>query len=534
MSTSAFINPKDPPYNAAGDGVTDDTGPIRAVFAALSPSNARRVVLGGGTYRIDSASCAAADVVIEGPGTFTSSSTSDTAPVLTIAGERAVLRNLKIEATAGSGTRAGLQVTAAGAVLEDVEVTGMVGNGILVSAGRFRAISCYCHHTKYAGLNVIENVENIEILGGTYENNGGTVDGYGLAMHAANVRIVGVKAGGNSTIQIDAHAVTSNLVIANCTIRFNGAELANSTASGISVTGQNAGVSPSTRQIVIANNVIDLNGRTGMRAGILGFGAPGGPLSGDLLVIGNQVVNCAGAAAAIYIRPYDTKTVAVRGNQILDFTATYAVLVDPSGSVADKKLIPRVVSIVGNNFFNATTTLVTAGSLVEMVDNTWARSDGIAYTPYAFYATPDRVARIRREGNVALGTTAPRYSPQFAAAPQHYSWRVGDAVQNEAPAAEESIGWVCVSSGTFAPATSVTANATANSNVLTSVSDVTNALPGAFISLQGVTFGGVAVVEVVDVTSSTITVAAAADASAAGATLTYPAPAFKGFGKIES
>lgn len=116
-----------------------------------------------------------------------------------------------------------------------------------------------------------------------------------------------------------------------------------------------------------------------------------------------------------------------------------------------------------------------------------------------------------------------------AASGAYDTYTLNDIVWNSEPAATEWIGWVCVTSGTFGTLSGVTGSINTGKTALT-VNSATNIHVGHYLTIAGVT----GVKRVTAIVGTAITVDSASDATVTGAAVAYQAPAFKGFGVIES
>jgi hypothetical protein len=109
------------------------------------------------------------------------------------------------------------------------------------------------------------------------------------------------------------------------------------------------------------------------------------------------------------------------------------------------------------------------------------------------------------------------------------TYTLNDIVWNSEPAATEWIGWVCVTSGTFGTLAGVTGDINNTETTLT-VNSATNLRVGHYINIAGVT----GTKRITAISGTTITINSASDATVDDAAITWQAPAFKGFGVIES
>lgn len=497
-------------------------------------ADGQTVTIPDGTWPIEPVVCSASNIVIEGNGTLTSEN-GDAADVLLFTGDNVTLRNFRVVGT-GALTltnRAGIKMTGDGFICENVEVTGVTGNGILFGDGtntstRARIVGCYLHGNGYAGFNANSNTFDVEVTGGAVEDNGGWngADGYGVTVHSGKARIVGVSAGGNYTSQIDAHEVTGEIVVEGCTIVYKGTEAAVG-SYGIQVAG--------TESASICNNTIDVNNHAATAAIKVG-GTSSTEKIARAIIAENIIRDSPGVG--IYVRPFDTEALAIRSNVLTNVTGVGAIQVEPGGNTAtNKRFIARMVTVAGNDLRSSSVINVVNGAAnLVMENNVWVNAT-VAFsgsTPFIVGTTKSGIGRVVRRNNTVLGTTSRGYSPtMFAAAPSNFSWRIGDEYIDSNPTAGGFRGRICTSPGTFG-GTATTGDSTAGSQVLTNVASLGNVVPGDYLEMAGVTFGGVTWVEVLDLdlAAGTITVAAQASATTAGAAITWPTPTFRQYGAI--
>ena len=68
LQQNIFIDPRNPPYNAVGNGVADDTIPFQAAVTAMVAGGGCIIIPGGVTYLLNRVDVGAGDVCIEGSG----------------------------------------------------------------------------------------------------------------------------------------------------------------------------------------------------------------------------------------------------------------------------------------------------------------------------------------------------------------------------------------------------------------------------------------------------------------------------------
>lgn len=142
---TAWINVKAAPYNAAGNGTTDDTAAIQAAISAANTAGGGLVYFPDGTYVISSKLSLFSNVTLQGTGRFTTiiKQTSTTANCLDWSGNQlqyVTIRSMTLLGP-GSGTGAGLSIVASGGSnpnaavchFEDLLVKSFGSHGITTS-----------------------------------------------------------------------------------------------------------------------------------------------------------------------------------------------------------------------------------------------------------------------------------------------------------------------------------------------------------------------------------------------------------------
>lgn len=617
MSLNTTYNVTDPPFNAVGDGTTDDTTAIQnAIDTAAGNGGLVLFPSPSVAYKFTTLTVNGDDVTLAsvgGPAILRSGSTTGgtaDASIIFVTGDRFTMRNLRLVSTLsghrttttgtstassnvitavastsgiavgdvitlagvtfGSGTLVavtaktsttltvataanqsvsnaslsypfhGHGITVAGddALFENVEVTNFPQAGIVVTlvspspvvgGKRGRVLNCYSHGNGYAGLIFDHNTSDCEVLGGTYESNGGynLFDGYGISFHSARARVIGTTCGGNFTNQIDAHETSDTIVVADNIIVFDGTE-STTVANGISLAGYENGI--------ISGNIVRGTGARvshGIRTGPSTASTP----ARHVEIVGNVLTKFATAFAGIGAYTFNTDAIVIADNSINDVNditgSNIAIDVEwlNFGSATDKLAVPKVVSLRGNKLVNSGHIELRTGADIELVGNSWFNSlDWLTAISNIYFVNTDKVhiSRVLRRDNVAIGYANALYDPALStSAPVNFSWRQGDRVEVTDPASSGAVAFLCTTSGTFGTL-STTGNSTSGSHIITNVGNTDNIVAGDFITHPG--FSGT--VEVIDVDTSNlsnkkVTVAVAASSTNSGGAIAFATPAFR-------
>lgn len=540
--------------STAGSAAANNTA-ITSACAALSAGS--KLVIPNGTYSVTAVTCSASNIVIEGPGTLTSVNPSgggSTSPILTLSGTNVTVQNLTITATGAltGSQRNGIYATGNGFVAINVKVTGVSGNGMVwgdgsttTTGGVFDDLRLYSNG--YAGLNLNSAASNASVTGGYFYSNGGNngSDGYGITAHGSDIRVSGVTAYGNYSINIDHHpsGTVSGFTVSGSTVYFTGVN-ESSAARGISI-GGNTG--HTIRNVVISGNAIDGRGNLTTTYAVM---VSGGASVEDVLIIGNTIRD---VRLAAYLRPFNTKAITFTGNHIFGPVGLVGLFLEPQVvEPLPTTYNAGLVRITGNHFYEAGYIDLLGGENVFIDANTFtfigAGQAGSQITVRGGKSAHSRVhigPNNKAIGAFGAGTTAivAQASLRGLAAPTVFSWRRGDIIWGTSVSAGGYIGFVCTASGTFGDTGSGAATATgdlgagSSSLTITSASNTMDQIVrGDFVTVSGgAAFSGLGYAEVLAINQSTKVLTLSmtnTGVAVTGATIGFATPAFKEFGAI--
>jgi hypothetical protein len=300
-------------FGAVGDGTTDDTVAITAMFTARTGIST--VFDGGGlTYKLTSTISKTLSANIAWRlQNFNFTTTTISEPVsekgsIAIYGDevagspytgtnRLSLENVKFtdSRTTAVAFLDGIQIEKMDEVLlVNVRCTGYSNTGIFIELCRMVYVqNCDASTNLYAGLRC-SNVYQCVVTGGTYNNNGKTIptDGYGIAFSAGdqvnsniNILVQGVTANGNKRKAIDVHAGIHVHIVDN--------NISGVGAIGIYAQADGGGASAGdiTRDILIRGNVVEADGTLSTGGAGIAVGSNGTPASsvGQVIISENII-----------------------------------------------------------------------------------------------------------------------------------------------------------------------------------------------------------------------------------------------------
>ena len=322
-----------------------------------------------------------------------------------------------------------------------------------------------------------------------------------IANNILRTRVQGIRI----RVDVDSASITGNTI-------YGGASY------GIAFDGKR------TKDVIIANNHIDLTTRTASRGGIAVLNTASRIVElRNITINGNRIKN--GEEQIRIEGPVDRANAATN-------------IIMKENTFDNDVTIARVLRLM-NGYFGKN--IVFRDNLVGApvtVGNTF-----LDVNSYFFEQTPDLGDNAFWDYNQQVIGFAP---PGGGGVPPTLQTRlsaiVGQRFINSAPASGGYMGWVCTSSGTYGNLTTtnggvaITGDITSGTDQLTVSSNTNNALYiGAFITIAGAGVAGAALeTQVTNVSGLTITVADNASTTVAGAAISYTAPVLKGFGLIET
>lgn len=401
LAMQDFANPKTAPYNAVGDGTTDDTA---AISAMLEAHKGRNTVFdgAGGVYKLTStiSKTLAASVAwrlqnfkfstltIANPGSETGALNITGNEVIT-ASVWAGTNRISIEdvtftdnETAAVANLDGIMLHNFDSVyLRNVKATGYSNTGIFVEVSRNVFVeNCEGSSNLYAGLRCA-NIYQSVIIGGTYNNNGYVVptNGYGIALSAGdqtnsniNVLITGVTANGNKRKAIDVHAGIHIHITDN---NISGVGYIGIYAQA---DGGGAGAGDITRDVIIRGNVVEADGTLTTAGAGIAVGSNGTPTSAvgqaivseniikDFLTAGSWGIEVDAGSAA-----YALDTVLVLGNRVLTSGSSTSPSIEVRGTgavlIGTVRVSHNSVYTAANNYgirvIQTTNTIINANTI---------------------------------------------------------------------------------------------------------------------------------------------------------------------------
>ena len=552
LASGSVISVKQAPFNAVGDGVTDDTAAIAAALA----TGARRVIFPEGYTFITqglSVSTAKQEVVIRSTVKLKNSTNQ---PVFTAAANRVKFR---FEGGEIDGNKA-----------NQTTVTDGEGEGIWLANGidKVEIWDPYIHDTKRSGIAGYGNNDGCVVIGGEIADVGLMGIYPSQASNRPNkrwqisgVEISGFGQDGIGTVAIQHSIISGNRIVhptdgvavtgialeAECnytnvfgntiegtaTVSLGGVGIQINDCHNINVFGNNCkglgigiGVTQggtSTYAISINDNTFDDCGYSGM-AIQLSPSSAGSNYDIRAKITGNIINNC--PYAAIYVA--SSSHCDVSHNQI------YGVNLQNS---TNKRYVAGIV-LIGGSYYNTVTcnTIIegTGGNLkIGIHEQATAGGDHSTVNTIKdnriVGADYDIVCCGTANGQTVVSKVTRLSDASVAAAPTTGHWERGDEVLNEQPAAAGVPGWVCTTSGTFGSAPTAT-GAITNGLTLLTLTNTTGLYTGMKIRVAG---AGVAsadldtYIKALDSTGVVATLLNAASTTVAGAVITFLNPVFK-------
>lgn len=454
------------PYNAAGDGVTNDRTAVHAARDAggvgatiffppgtyagefeMTVNNQRWIVAKGATLLSlasgtgDGVLISGDNCILEGPGTIDGNKanrTSTKACIVIGYPDRAsgtVIRDLTIQNADENGVKI---YGDAGTGNEDVTIENCTFTGI----EREAIYANYRHHrlrilnnritstsASYNGMSVLNDTDDVQIRGNIVKgpsrmgievwNDGGTYDPGNLRAQVTGNIISGATWHGISVAGKSHYAtVTDNTITDTDLAAIEIAEANNSTVTGNTIHDCTGGMSidTTTGSTFTGNTIVNCGGKP---VHILD--------STDVEFTGNSVdgwTNVAGAAA-VYIQ--NSSGVVIDGNTTRN---------GPSGVSSLTVDNTSKVRITGNRL----------GTGIYLYQNGAGAVADVGIVGNELLAATYKVYRQGTLSNIRLEGNSHQYA---SAAPSGTGehWGAGDKVWNTAPAAGGAPGWVCVTAG---------------------------------------------------------------------------------------
>lgn len=226
---TAPVNPYTPFVTAAtsgavGNGVTDDTV---ALQTAISDSAGRRLMLAPGTYVVSATlNCAAAGLVLEGPGAVIKKAPTMVGPLLSVTAANVIVKDVAFDGNrTGGATGGNILWTGAGGLCERVPSTASTAYGIAVQ-GVVTLSLRDCTLTSHQGASLADGLSvsaGARVLVGSLYAADCDRAGVNLASAGSVLGQVHVETGniglliGNGTSGSDRNVIGS-LVVSQCAI----------------------------------------------------------------------------------------------------------------------------------------------------------------------------------------------------------------------------------------------------------------------------------------------------------------------------
>ena len=405
---------------------------------------------------------------------------------------------------------------------------GVVANNTAISCGNGYGTH-FCEDVVFVG-NVATDCES----GIYFRGKNGYFIGNTFESTAATTSAAGILIGGDDGTNYAENPSAGRIVIANNILRTRvqgiriRVDVDSVSITGNTIYGGNSyGIAfdgKRTKDVIIANNHLDLTTRTASRGGI-------------------AVLNTAS-------RIVELRNITINGNRIKNGEEQIRI----EGPIARTNAATNII-IKENTFDNA----VSIARVLRLTDGYFGKNivfrDNLVGAPvtvgntfldvnsYFFEQTPDLGDNAFWDYNQQVIGFAP---PGGGGVPPTLQTRlsavVGQRFINSAPTPGGYMGWVCTSAGTYGNLATVnggvaiTGDITSGTDQLTVSSNTNNALYiGAFITIAGAGVAGAALTtQVTAVSGLTITVANNASTTVVGAAITYTVPVLKGFGLIET
>jgi polygalacturonase len=478
-----YINVQEPPYNAAGDGVTDDTAAIQAAVTAAASASGGTVFFPPGTYK-------SAKITVP-------SSTG-----LTITGANAIV------SWNASGAYFDVVGTLTGLTVENLDIRG---DGLLASGHGGVRNSSGQTLTKitYRNLRISSVVIGLSV---TSENGGSTKDiliekntistlkgtdggeGYGIHVAGAAGALVNARILGNAIDNAERHSIYiargRGVVVSGNLIREHRKTINTGTTlraaitvartSDVVVSGNlldecydsaimvnNAG--GTTAHVEVAHNVISNPGNATAQIHVGATGPPTTEIepgvpegTPDQVVVHGNTIRLGAVAAEGITLAFGTR-VTISDNEISGTSTAQAITIGADGDSGGTATYTDSIRVESNRLrmthasgigIRLTSDFCTSTARVELVNNLITATNPVYATVAASnpnIAVSGQVAAPSlTAGNMLRSLPGPTGAVESwgTAAPTAGTWAVGDHVRNTTPAVGQPKGWYCTVAGT--------------------------------------------------------------------------------------
>ena len=434
-------------YGAVGNGVADDTAVIQAAINAAGAGGVIVFQGSGNIYQFEGLTVTNDDVHFIGIGNPKLRSDYEVAGyALDVSGDNFTMENIEVEYTGEFYTKApengparsGIRITGDNARLRNITVSGFSYFGIAIQDPAANAVirDCDCSGNGYAGGHSDLNTNNILFSGGRYSTNGSSNgnDGYGIAVHGSNQKVIGVSTSQNYSRGIDCHKGT-NIIFANNYCEDEGTK---------GINGVGIYITDAVGRVVITGNIVRNMNQT-VYAGISfhGDGSGTGVSEG---VISNNIVEAIDGFGIMVIVDH-TDTLIVNNNIVKDCLEDGIRIATTDSDVATWCKIGQVCNNVIYNACTADYGMRISGFNDVLVANNTLLFDADARSgqpDYAIYKTGNITGKGQFHNNYSRGHTVSVYLGGYIATPTTGSWEIGDMVWNTAPEAGGTPGWSCI------------------------------------------------------------------------------------------